>query len=265
MFPGFSESQFEFLVTHELTNLWRHYLIDPAHMTTNWEEAQLGYDVRLDQPGVVVLSQFKLSEHLVGANSKEFRSGFRRLPYYRVKIANSAPSCQYDKLRHTVVQTISRAGKGVVAVYVAPKFMDGAQGSVPRSKVRAHSQAWLGGHFKNTTLLQHLLVQDLLGLTGITAGQDHALAICATSGVCAICSEPEFIEGPFDIGEFVPEGFAGTARNRLEVVELRALLEAAREARPRLSSFSRLEDVRDLSDVELLRAVRSLMDRDHRA
>ena len=74
MFPGFSESQFEFLVTHELSNLWRRYLIDAPHMTTNWEESQLGHDVRLDLPGVVCLIQFKLSEHLVGANSKEFLS-----------------------------------------------------------------------------------------------------------------------------------------------------------------------------------------------
>ena len=136
-------------------------------------------------------------------------------------------------------------------------------------KVRAHAQAWLGHHFKNTTLLRHLLVYDLLQLTGISPGQDHALAICATSGKSPVCSEPELVQEPFDFGEFIPAGFAGTARSRLEAAglpaTLRALLQAAREALPRLNSYSRREDVRDLSDAELLRVVRSLMARHYGA
>ena len=219
--------------------------------------------------GPLSLLQFKLADHLVGASSKEFRNGFGHRPYYRVKIVNTAPSRQYDTLRQTAVQTISRLGKAVAAGYIAPKFMDGAQGGVPRSQVRAQSQAWIGGHFKNTTLLRHLLVHDLLRITGITAGQNHALAICARCGKRGVYSEPEFIEEPYDFGEFTADGFAGTFHDRLEPVELRTLLrvllEAAREARPRPSTFTRSEDVGDLSDAELLSAVRSLMARRHGA
>lgn len=267
VFPGFSETQFEFLVTHELSNLWRTYLIEPPHITTNWQEARLGYDVSLTVPGEVCLIQFKLSEHLVGANSTEFRKGFNRRPYYRIQIVNEASNYQYDTLYKTVLQTIYYTGDAVGALYIAPKFMDGAQGHVPRSQVHAHSRAWLGRHFKNTTLLQHLLVQDHSGLNGITRGKNHALAICEASGLRSVFSEPVLIDEPYDFGEFIPEGFART-RGPRDSVQLRelleALLEAAREVRPRPSAFTR-RDVRELSDAELLRAVRNLMARRHGA
>lgn len=265
VFPGFSESQFEFLVTHELSNLWHRYLIDPPDLTTNREEARLGYDVGLNLSGSVLLIQFKLSERLVGKDSKEFLNGFNHRPYYRIKIVNTAPSYQYDRLCDTVAQTNSAAGKAVAAWYVAPRFMDGVWTRVPRSKVHAHSRAWLGRHFKNTTLLQHLLVEDPLQLTGITPGHNHVLAICAACGKRAVCSEPEFLEEPYSFHEFVPEGFVATARNQLEPVELRTVLEAlvqvAREAMPRVTPPARNQDVQYLSDAELVRAARNLMAR----
>lgn len=268
VFPGFNEAQFEFLVTHELSNLWQRHLIEPPHMTTNRQEARLGYDVGLTRRGRVLLVQFKLSEHLVGANSTECRKGFNRRPYYRIRITNEASSYQYDTLCQTVRQTISRTGNAVAAAYIAPKFMDGAQKQVPRSQVRAHSRAWLGRHFKNATLLQHLLVQDVLRLRGIARGQNHALAICVASGLRKVFSEPVLLDEPYDFGEFIPEGFA-RARGLDDAVELRELLEtllgAARELRPRRSMVPRLSGARHLSDGELLRAVRNLMARRHNA
>ena len=83
----------------------------------------------------------------------------------------------------------------------------------------------------------------------------------------AVCSEPEFVDEPFDFGAFVAEGFAGAMRNRPEAVELRALLrtllETARALGPRPRSLARIESVRRQSDVELLRAARVYLARRH--
>ena len=273
MLPAFSEARFELLYTIELADFWRRYLVDPPYATTNWEESWLGYDVSLNIRGFVYLVQFKLSELLTRKNAAEFKNGFSCMPYHRIKISNSAPSYQYDSLCRTLGRTIQIAGgaskQALRAEYVAPAFDEFAHANMSKWTFQRCSLEWLRTHSFNLTLRRHALRQRPSELRGVSTGEDHMLTVCTRPQRRELFSEPESVEPPFDYGRYAPHGFERRRNDEPNDFVLRdlleALLRALMEDQQDLVERVRIADTTELSDVELLNAVRRLILTRHQA
>ncbi|MCK4822141.1 hypothetical protein KA005_40640 [bacterium] len=77
----------------------------------------MGYDVRLDRPGLPLFLQVKLSDCMIRNNAKEIRDGMfpRNSIFYRMHLRNRTSSTQHHLL-------LSLEDKGEEVYYVAPAF-----------------------------------------------------------------------------------------------------------------------------------------------
>lgn len=101
MIPTLSEFSFGFALTNELIDIASSPLKMAPVFPTLVEEGRAGggYDVNLDIPGFPLFIQFKRSDCMVRANTRELASGARLdIPYYRFPITARARSSQHDML-----------------------------------------------------------------------------------------------------------------------------------------------------------------------
>lgn len=79
------------------------------------EEGQqgVGYDVRLDRPGIPLFLQFKLVHQMVRGTANEAKKGHFQVPFYRMHLRSSAN-------QHQSLLSLEQAGNAVF--YVAPGF-----------------------------------------------------------------------------------------------------------------------------------------------
>ena len=117
MKPDFSEFSYGYAVTEELVSLHRASIVAAPMFPSLYDEGQPGggYDVKIPIVGYPVFLQFKLSDQLERANSKEYKSGLLGLPYYRMYIRPAKHSDQ-----HTLLLDLEASGEAVF--YVAPEF-----------------------------------------------------------------------------------------------------------------------------------------------
>lgn len=122
MRPDFSEFSFGFAITAELLHGY-HMPIHGYPIFPNLvEEARLGYDVKLDQPGTPMFLQFKLAEAMTRRSAIEIRD--HNLPltptFYRIKLWSWTQSRQ-----HQLLLDLDQSPNQVF--YVAPRFYTAAR------------------------------------------------------------------------------------------------------------------------------------------
>lgn len=113
----FSEFSYGFAVTDELIN-WRGTNITAApYFPSLIEEGSVGYDLRLDRPGLPLFIQFKRSEYIsrVFSSSQESQNGVFYNPFYRMHLRSLDISQQHELLCD--LETI-----GNEVQYIAPFF-----------------------------------------------------------------------------------------------------------------------------------------------
>ena len=116
MKPNISEFSYGYALTSELIH-WHDISITAAPVfPSNYSEGQSGggYDLMLQQPGILLFLQFKLSHYMKGNNAKEARDGTYTPPFYRMHL-RSRPSRQHEML-------LKLENKGQEVYYSAPAF-----------------------------------------------------------------------------------------------------------------------------------------------
>ena len=92
----FSEFSYGFAFTYELVNALPGISAAPLFPSLR-AEAQLGFDVRLNYPGLPIFFQYKLSDCLIRTNSSYWSN--YRVPYYRLNITPLRTSRQHNILK----------------------------------------------------------------------------------------------------------------------------------------------------------------------
>src|SRR5262252_6894130 len=90
----FSEFSLGYAITEALVQKWRPTLVVAPSFLSLIEEGEpaKGYDASLQPKGVPIFIQFKLSELLIGGNTRETRGGVPILPpYYRFTLRTTPP------------------------------------------------------------------------------------------------------------------------------------------------------------------------------
>lgn len=116
MRPDFSEFSYGYAVTEELVAFSKAILVAAPLFPSLYEEGKVGgYDVNIPMKGTPVFLQFKLSDCLERANSKEYPSPIPSLPYYRMYLRPRNNSDQ-----HQLLIDLENSGESVF--YIAPEF-----------------------------------------------------------------------------------------------------------------------------------------------
>jgi hypothetical protein len=117
MKPDFSEFSYGYAVTEELVSMHRATVIGAPMFPSLYEEGKPGggYDVKIPLSGRPIFLQFKLSDQLKRANSKEHKSGLLGIPYYRMHIRPAKHSDQHNLL-------LDLEASGETVFYIAPEF-----------------------------------------------------------------------------------------------------------------------------------------------
>lgn len=119
MKSNISEFSYGFAVVNELVNWPGRDLTSAPYFPSLRREAHLGYDVKLDRPGLPLFLQFKLSDRMVRNNAKEIRDGVfpRNSFFYRMHLR-----CGQSSTQHHLLLNLEDQGEEVY--YVAPAFRD---------------------------------------------------------------------------------------------------------------------------------------------
>ncbi len=119
MKPGFSEFSYGYAITDELINWYGTDLAAAPVFPSLIEEGRgdVGYDLRLDRPGIPLFLQFKCPHHMEQnlSATREFRCGLFRTPFYRFELRPTKYSKQHPSL-------LRLESKGYEVYYVAPVF-----------------------------------------------------------------------------------------------------------------------------------------------
>jgi hypothetical protein len=115
--PDISEFSYGYALTDELIH-WHDTPLTAAPVFPSlYQEGQAGggYDVKLQQPGLPLFLQFKLSHCMVRNNAQEAKDGIFATPFYRMHIRPARHSEQ-----HEMLLDLENAGNNVY--YSAPAF-----------------------------------------------------------------------------------------------------------------------------------------------
>jgi len=115
--PDISEFSYGYALTEELIHHHGHIVSAAPHFPSLLEEGNVGYDVRLDQPGLPLFLQFKLSDCMVRDTAKEISQHGLFPPgthFYRMHLRRP-PSRQHQLL-------LALEGGGNEVFYAAPGF-----------------------------------------------------------------------------------------------------------------------------------------------
>jgi hypothetical protein len=115
MRPSISEFSYGFALVNEFIN-WAGQNITAVPIYPSLiVEGELGYDVRLEQAGVPLFMQFKLSHCMVRTRAREVRAGVLHPPFYRMHLHPRNESRQHELLLNLEAQ-------GNEVFYAAPEF-----------------------------------------------------------------------------------------------------------------------------------------------
>ena len=179
-----SEFSYGFVVVNELANWPARNLRSAPYFPSLRSEARLGYDVKLDRPGLPLFLQFKLSDRMVRNNAKEIRDGLfsRNSNFYRMHLR-----CGPGRSQHRLLLALEDKGEEVY--YVAPAFSDPEK---------------LTSHFVNRTVCQNSIFArpSFDGSKGrIRDNAGHHISFML-EGPWFFYSEPEKINADFSFSEF---------------------------------------------------------------
>ncbi|RUO98963.1 hypothetical protein [Hyphomicrobium sp.] len=113
MTPEFSEFSYGFALLNDIVG-WSPLAIAPI-LPSLIEEANVGYDVKLDWPGVPLYLQFKRADFMLRRTKKLRRKTKLNSPYYRFKVMDQSRSRQ-----HQLLCELDRGNNTVF--YAAPRF-----------------------------------------------------------------------------------------------------------------------------------------------
>lgn len=184
MKSNMTEFSYSFAVVNELVSWPGRNLTSAPYFPSLRGEAHLGYDVRLDRPGLPLFLQFKLSDCMVRNNAKEIRDGFfpPNTIFYRMYLR-----CTKSSMQHYLLVDLEDQGEEVY--YVAPAFRDPDE---------------LTSHFTNGTVNQNSIYAkpSFDGSKGrIRDNAQHHISFMP-EGPCIFYSEPEKINVDFTFEKF---------------------------------------------------------------
>lgn len=113
--PLFSEFSYGFAVTRELIAAEGETVQVAPVFPSLIAEAELGWDVFINRPGMPIFLQFKLSDFMKGKNAKEVKDGTFDPPFYRFHLR-----CAKDMNQHSLLVDLNNRGEDVR--YIAPAF-----------------------------------------------------------------------------------------------------------------------------------------------
>ena len=174
MIPEISEFSYGFALTNELVG-WVSLSAAPIFPSLIEEgKAGVGYDVKLERPGIPLFLQFKRSHCMVRRTAKEHQAvaaagGTLNVPYYRFPITEAASSDQHELL-------LALDDGSNLVFYAAPRFHR-------RNEI---NQAWSRADVARRSLF----------VAPWTIGplDDAQLHVAFDGGNTWLCSEPRALE-----------------------------------------------------------------------
>jgi hypothetical protein len=112
--PHFSEFSYGFAVARELVTAEGEAIRIAPVFPSLIQEAQLGWDLFVDRPGMPLYLQFKLSDCMKGQRAREVKDGFNP-PFFRFHLR-----CSADNNQHSLLLELNNRGEDVR--YIAPAF-----------------------------------------------------------------------------------------------------------------------------------------------
>jgi hypothetical protein len=176
------------------------------------QEAQLGYDVKINLPGVPVFFQFKLPEIMVRDTAREisqFNLPGLTVPFFRMSLMRRDLSDQHAHL-------ISLAKKFPKAVFYATTLVD---------TVTAFNQA-----YRRAGVHKHSALFSPIDIGPLPDGKSHVVSYSAISPVAWRCSEAK------EVNVFTFEDLIESVNERLPQSRQPALEESVRQLREDIST-----------------------------
>jgi len=171
--PNISEFSYGYALTEELVKGIGGKITSAPVFPSLYQEGKKGggWDLKLEEGGIPLFIQFKLSHYLKKANAKERKSGHFSSPYYRMHIRPINHSKQ-----HELLLELERSGNEVY--YSAPAFHEPNEldDAYLKNKVKDRS-IWI----KPTDI------------SDITDTKEHYVAFQLPNN-CYFCSKPKAIE-----------------------------------------------------------------------
>lgn len=195
----FSEFSFGFAFTYELISALPGISAAPLFPSLR-AEAKLGYDVKLDFPGLPLFFQFKLSDCLVRNNALYWCN--YGAPYFRIQITSLKISEQ-----HNILKDLKRQRNDYDVFYAAPLFytMDDFNRLYLENCVSTES-IWL----------------PLESVPYLQDQEDHCITF-TTNHDPAWHTDEQNLEGEKLEGDFAAESYLSTIRTRFEQDRLRRM------------------------------------------
>lgn len=222
----FSEYSYGYGATREAQDLLKRIGLTPTPFLPSLiHEASLGFDVAFNEPGHVLLLQFKLGDQL---------SRFRRTKLCGKTPQLSRPFWRFtvDTSHHQFVNLYDLETLGAETYYVAPRFADWGQ----------YEQAFCS----KTVLDSSLLIRPSEIHSAVAGSHAGAHRVVYDQTRCYVCSEPS--EAQIYNATAVAEQLANTIRRDQTplAVRIEALVRRAEAAeRPRNRQSALLDHIRD--------------------
>src|ERR1700722_9602063 len=203
---GYSEFSFGYALTENLIRSSSKAPSGAPVFPNLVQEAQLGFDVNINLPGLPLFFQFKLPELMKRMSAKEnsvYNIGLP-VPFFRMPIMRRDLSGQHDRL----IELEARFPGSVL--YASPRLESLTLFNIAYNAGRVHERSVF---FSPTEI--GTLPDD----------KEHTVAYQGTSSAAFFCSEPR------QIAAISYETLAGTVQHEFELDRYRTLREAARELR----------------------------------
>jgi hypothetical protein len=229
MQPEISEFSYGYCFVEECQR--RYSFHSAPTFPTQVQEAELGYDVKIDAGGTPIFYQFKRSEHLTTRSALDW--GTFSNPYYRFSLMKRSHSNQHQAL-------IDLEANGFNVFYAAP---------------RAHTCIELNNQYVQRSVVNMSFVIKPSDIGPITDDKSHTISFCATNSPIFVSRSKPVIK------RVKPNPFQGSSihRDQFKTVDF-----SVKEACDLLISLSsrdkKMEDVfpdklRKISPFEVLQYI----------
>ena len=207
MKPNISEFSYGYALTEELVKGFGTSITSAPVFPSLYQEGKKGggWDVKLENGGIPLFLQFKLSHYLKNANAKERKSGHFSSPYYRMHIRPINHSKQ-----HELLLDLERAGNEVY--YSAPGFY----------KPNELNDAYLRSKVKNRSIWV-----KPTDISDITDYDEHYLAF-QLPNTWYFCSKPKPIERNLSFSVFQENIITALSIKRESALTRESLTELAK-------------------------------------
>ena len=231
MKPNISEFSYGYALTSELIH-WRGMPIIAAPIfPSSYQEGQVGggYDVMLEQPGMPLFLQFKLSHCMVRSYAKESKDRVFDPPFYRMHVRPTRHSDQHKML-------LELEDKGNEVYYSAPAFHTSVE----------FNDAYLSHHVRTLSLW---MKPSQIG--PLPDDRDHHVAF-VLGNTPHFCSSPRALETKGEFKEF-EESVTRSFNERSETAIKREALEETAQ------NLSEIAEKHRHIPIELRRSLRETL------